>query len=90
MFGLKKKGPTQPFIHADNCRIVKADPGVGIPWNYEGGGLWKAEYVCTIEYFREPSPTTVFGSTRLTRRPHVISGSANTSPRAIPTFLGSS
>jgi hypothetical protein len=28
----------KPFIHADNCRIVKADPGVGIPWNYEGGG----------------------------------------------------
>ena len=54
MFGLKKKGPTQAFIHADNCRIVKADPGVGIPWNYEGGGLWKAECVCTAEYFREP------------------------------------
>ena len=35
-------------------RIVKADPGVGIPWNYEGGWLWKAECVCTAEYFREP------------------------------------
>ena len=26
MFGLKKKGSTQPFMHADNCRIVKAEP----------------------------------------------------------------
>jgi len=27
MFGLKKKkGPTQPFADADNCKIVKADP----------------------------------------------------------------
>jgi hypothetical protein len=34
---------------------VKARPGVGIPWNYEGGGLWKAECVCTIEYVREPT-----------------------------------
>ena len=25
-----------------------------IPWSYLGEGLWKAECVCTAEYFREP------------------------------------
>ena len=56
MFG-RKKGPThptQPFTHADGCKILKADPGVSIPWSYCGDGLWKAECVCTTEYFREP------------------------------------
>ena len=55
MFGFKKKGPTQQFVHANNCRIVKADPTVEIPWSYLGEGLWKAECVCTAEYFREPT-----------------------------------
>lgn len=34
--------------------------------------------------FVSPSPTTVFGSIRTTRRPHAISGSASTSRRPIP------
>jgi hypothetical protein len=34
MFGLKKKkGPTQPFTRADDCKIVKADPTVQIEWS---------------------------------------------------------
>jgi hypothetical protein len=31
--GLKKRGPTRPFTHADNCKILKADPGVHIQWS---------------------------------------------------------
>ena len=53
MFG-RKKGPTKQFQHADDCRILKVDPNVEIPWSYLGEGLWKAECVCTAEYFREP------------------------------------
>jgi hypothetical protein len=45
---------TKQFQHADDGRIVKADPNVEIPWSYLGEGLWKAECVCTAEYFREP------------------------------------
>jgi hypothetical protein len=45
---------TKQFVHADDCKIVAADPDVEIPWNYEGDGLWRAECVCTTEYFREP------------------------------------
>jgi hypothetical protein len=55
MFGLAKKRPILPaFTHADDCKILKADPGVEIPWNEVETGLWKAECVCTTEWFREP------------------------------------
>ncbi|HYZ13764.1 MAG TPA: hypothetical protein VFA08_09200 [Actinomycetota bacterium] len=54
MFGLKKKGPDTVFIHTDDCKIWKADPNVEIPWSYVGDGLWKAECVCTHEFWREP------------------------------------
>jgi hypothetical protein len=41
MFGLKKKGPTQPFQHAEDCRIWKTDPGVQIPWSEIRRGVWE-------------------------------------------------
>jgi hypothetical protein len=55
MFGLKRKSPSKPFIHADDCRILKADPDIEIPWNYLGDGFWKAECVCTYETYVEPA-----------------------------------
>jgi hypothetical protein len=55
MFGLKKKtGPTRPFTHTDDCKILKADPDVEIPWNEVEAGHWRAECVCTVEYYNEP------------------------------------
>jgi hypothetical protein len=54
MFGLKKKGPTQPFIHADNCRIWKTDPGVQIPWSEIRRGVWEAVCVCGKQYHHDP------------------------------------
>jgi hypothetical protein len=54
MFGLRKRGPTRPFAHADDCRIVRADPGVEIPWSeVEAGHLQRT---CTggTEDFVEP------------------------------------
>ena len=54
MFTRKRKQPTKPFIHAEDCQIFKADPSVQIPWNYEGDGFWKAECVCTYETYVEP------------------------------------
>ena len=63
MFGLKKKTPpTQPFTHADNCRIVKADPDVQIEWVEVETGHWQAVCQCGVEDYREP-PTV--GSLRL-------------------------
>lgn len=50
----RKRGPNKSFVHAEGCRIVQTDPSVEIPWNCDGDGLWKAECVCTTEYFREP------------------------------------
>jgi hypothetical protein len=45
MFGLKK-GPTRPFSHADNCKILKADPGVEIKWSEVETGHWRAVCQC--------------------------------------------
>jgi hypothetical protein len=52
MFG-RKKGPTRPFAHADDCKIVKADPDVEIPWQEIERGYWQAECRCGKEYFHE-------------------------------------
>ena len=54
MFGLKKKGPTQPFTHADDCKIVKADPTVQIEWSEVERGHWREVCVCGTEDHYEP------------------------------------
>lgn len=54
MLGLsKKKGPTRPFSHAQDCKIVKADPGVEIPWQEIETGHWVAECQCGMEHHHE-------------------------------------
>jgi hypothetical protein len=55
MFGLRKRGPTWPFAHADNCKIVKADPGVEIPWSEIERGYWRATCVCGNQDYYEPA-----------------------------------
>jgi hypothetical protein len=54
VFRRKRTPPSKPFIHAEDCRILKADPDAEVQWNYEGDGFWRAECVCTFETFREP------------------------------------
>jgi hypothetical protein len=54
MFG-RKKGPIRPFAHADNCKIMKADPTTKIPWSDVESGHWRAECQCGIEHFHEAS-----------------------------------
>jgi hypothetical protein len=51
MFGFKKKGgPDRPYMHAPDCKIMKADPTTEIPWQEVETGLWVAECVCGKEY----------------------------------------
>jgi hypothetical protein len=53
----KKGGPARPFMHADNCKIMKADPTAEIPWQEIEASLWVAECECGKEYEREaPRP----------------------------------
>jgi len=73
----KRKAPDQPFAHAPDCKIVHADPGVRIPWNEIRRGVWEARCACGVQYHHDPSPTTVSGSTRSTRRPLATRGSAS-------------
>jgi hypothetical protein len=53
MFGLMKRGPTRPFAHADNCPILKADPGVEIKWSEVETGHWQAICQCGSESIHE-------------------------------------
>jgi hypothetical protein len=54
MFARRKKGPTRPFAHADDCKILKADPGVEIPWSEVESGHWRAVCVCGTQDYYEP------------------------------------
>ncbi len=56
MFGLKKRGPTRPFTHADNCRILKADPTIQIQWSEVETWHWRAVCQCGSEdVYEEPT-----------------------------------
>ena len=47
---------TSRFRHADDCRIVAADPGVSIEWSEIERGHWVAVCLCGEEHYREPVP----------------------------------
>jgi hypothetical protein len=56
MFGLKKRGPTRPFTHADDCKIVRANPHVEIQWSEVETGHWRAVCQCGSEdVYEEPT-----------------------------------
>jgi hypothetical protein len=42
------------FIHTDDCKILKADLGVMIPWSEDESGRWAAICVCGSKHFYEP------------------------------------
>ena len=90
MFGRRKKGPDKTFIPSEGCRILAADPDVEIPWNEVEACHWRAECVCTIEYYTEPFVDDRVRLDPLDPKTTATWGSANTSPRAIPTCSGSS
>jgi hypothetical protein len=51
---LKKKGrPTRPFAHTDDCKIVRANPDVEIPWQEVETGHWQRVCQCGEEHCRE-------------------------------------
>jgi len=87
---MKKRGPTQPFTHADDRKIVKADPDVQIEWSEVETGHWEAVCVCGTEYFHEP-----FTDDRDRLDPYDPStsatrASASTATRPIPLCSGPS
>ena len=53
MFGLKRKSD-QVFMHAEDCRIVAADPGVQIPWNEVSRGHFVATCACGEQHDYAP------------------------------------
>jgi hypothetical protein len=90
MFGLRKKGPTRPFTHADDCPIVRADPSAKIEWSEVERGHWQAIWQCGSEHFHEQAADRHTGSTPMTRPPSATRASASTVPRPILLSSGSS
>ena len=45
----KQRPPAGPFIHAEGCKIFRADPTVEIPWNEVDPGVWERRCVCYVE-----------------------------------------
>jgi hypothetical protein len=61
MFGLKKKGPSQPtgpFEHAFGCKVVVADPGFQPEWQKTEEGHWRRICQCYSEDRYEPPVDT--------------------------------
>ena len=61
MFGLKKKGPSQPsgpFAHGHGCKILVADPGFEPEWQEIEEGHWRRTCQCWAEDRYEPSAFT--------------------------------
>jgi hypothetical protein len=57
MFGLQKKGPSQPtgpFAHANGCKIIVADPGFEPEWQEIEAGHWRRTCQCSSEDRYEP------------------------------------
>jgi hypothetical protein len=42
------------FKHADDCKIVKVDPSIEIPWNEVRAGYWEARCVCNVQGWHAP------------------------------------
>jgi hypothetical protein len=52
----KRKRPEPgPFIHTNDCAILRADPDAQIPWNEVDTGVWEARCQCGRQYFHEPA-----------------------------------
>jgi hypothetical protein len=59
-FRRKERGPDRgPFVHADGCPILRADPDVEIPWSETERGRWERVCRCTSEVYYEPAPKRV-------------------------------
>ena len=50
----KKRGPTQAFTHAPDCKLVKADPTTEIQWSEITSRHWVAICQCGEEHWYEP------------------------------------
>jgi hypothetical protein len=55
MFRKKHQGPPdRPFLQADDCKLVKADPDFEPVWSEVERGHWRRECQCGAEDYRVP------------------------------------
>jgi hypothetical protein len=74
VFDLRKKGPTRPFAHADNCKLVKAEPVVETRGRRSKVDIGRQSASAGPRTTTRGPPTVVLGSTPLTRPPSATRG----------------
>jgi hypothetical protein len=86
MFGLKKKkGPTQPFTHANDCKIMRPTPPSRSSGRRSRRGTGRRSARAGPNTSMTPSPRIrATGSTPTTRPPSATRPSASTAIRPIP------
>jgi hypothetical protein len=94
MFGRTKTtettGPPQKaFVHSDDCKLVRVDSGLEIPWNEVRAGDWEARCVCGVEGWHAPDAGRGPQRPHTTRRPPATEGSASSSARPMRPCFGS-
>src|SRR5215211_4008008 len=55
MFKRKNRPPETAFAHADDCKILRADPDVQIEWSEVESGYFTRQCVCGREHWRAPA-----------------------------------
>ena len=53
MFG-RKKGPDEPFQHAEDCKSRACRSRRADPWSEIRRGVWEAGCVCGKQFFYDP------------------------------------
>jgi hypothetical protein len=53
MFRRSKEPATTPFVHAEDCPIVRHDPDVTIPWSEIRTGTWERVCQCGKQYHHD-------------------------------------
>ena len=86
MFGKKNRctPPDTPFVHADDCKIVAADPGVEPPVERDRARSVGAP-LCAAASIGASQPLAASGSIRSIRRPNATWERASTRASLNPT-----
>jgi hypothetical protein len=90
MLGLKKRGPTRPFTHADNCMICGPIPPPRSSGQRSRLGIGGRSASAGPKTSTRSRLSVVLGSTPMTRPPSATRASASTVTRAILLSSGPS
>ena len=54
MAALGAGSPQKAFVHSNDCKLLRADPGLEVVWNELRSGFWERRRVCGAEGWHAP------------------------------------